>query len=1128
MILKADLHWLHGYPVGSEDGVVLWQPWCMPGREFPEIVPVDSSLVARAMKKLAWCQRAFSKNVLDVSELPGVDPTWYAHAERTLTRLAGAVHRPSNDRSSMRLRSSLPLDTPERPDSLELPFDSADDSDSVPRFREIWATASLRERSLLTTIAWADETCPLRQSRLTFVCNNISWLQPLSTVGHLEVLQLIRMIEDDGWAPWSWLPQVLAIEGCFEVPAKELERYADRLKNWLNCHDTPLPEPPATSLACFLVHAISRLFECRASHRRKVLELIPLLLRSGVVHLNRQPWHTLQCEILPIIVTIQQQARHWNSKEEKAWCELAQQELSRLDRSCLTELPFDDILANLITLAEYARPELLRNVRAVLQALDDAHAVRSSEGFDPACFFFQVLLLRESAMRLQFNGNSREFCRYLHTVADHLKQNAAEHRLFQLWHNQTRRLANSQFNQWRHYGMIPNIELRGNRWKEYLQLTVRASASDSAFDEDQAFVLATLLRVFSDLEEAYSQFEQLRRLNLIDHCTESTIDAAMELHSTTFPLASLVKSLSQLDQHRRGYSGCVRILHAQLSVRGWSDLIPRMLCRGKVDLLRRLLDLQRQLRPGLRLTMNPATRPENPEVPAWANGLPDALLPTVALFAAIAPNAERVVARLIHQACPLASHIVREIAALKERLSSHAKPEHLKLRLQNLERRLSEPTALTEATALRLNEKIQQRLERYVLEDFGSQFRQVLLSDAERCSGLPDIGRFLTNRRYAELIKGLMLLEDPFRSLGFRLLRLQWTRESWDRVCEPENQRFLEQLKSRGLKTDPWLNSATLLTTEYQGKTVRIGFETDVAEILLMGHYFDTCLSPDGFNFFSAVSNAVDVNKRILFARDHHGKVIGRCLLTLGDSGFLMTYHPYCHESEFPMSQHVADIATRLAADMGTIVAQHDKVSSLVAPRWYDDHAQDLGNSVTSENAPMLLALKTAEESKIIDILQQSFAPFGLTCTSLTIVLRLPAFQERPELIRPLIPFVRQLEQQLSPEILLQAARLAHRCGAREFATEILHKYAKDYLTAEARRCGGLIGDHLELVSTLTAYDPSCALRILRATRTRDVRADDEETNAIRLQVLSTAHAALGRQELARRLCQKSGNQGTA
>ena len=36
----------------------------------------------------------------------------------------------------------------------------------------------------------------------------------------------------------------------------------------------------------------------------------------------------------------------------------------------------------------------------MLQALDDAHDVRNSEGFDPVCFFFQVLLLRESAMEL--------------------------------------------------------------------------------------------------------------------------------------------------------------------------------------------------------------------------------------------------------------------------------------------------------------------------------------------------------------------------------------------------------------------------------------------------------------------------------------------------------------------------------------------------------------------------------------------------------------------------------------------------------------------------------------------------------------------------------------------------------
>ncbi len=1130
MILKADLHWLHGFPAGSEDGVVLWQPWCIAGRGFPDIVRVDSSLVARAMKKLAWCQRAFSNDSLGVTELTGVDPPWYDRAEQTLTRLASAVHLSSCAGSSLRRRSSSLVTPSQRMEPLErqLPFDSADAPDSAPSsFRTIWEVADPDERLLLTAIAWTDETCPLRQSRLTFVCHNLSWLRQLRTVGHNEVLQLISMIEDDGWAPWSWLPGALKIEGCFEIPVRGLGQYVAGLINWLRNRETPLPEPPSTSLACQLVGTIRQLYACRASHRRKVLELIPLLLRSGVVRLNRQPWQTLQSDLLPILVTIQQQGRHWNCKEEKAWCDLAQQELSKFDQSSLNELPFGDIFANLVTLAEYARPTLLRSVRAVLRALDDAHAVRSPDGFDPACFFFQLLLLRESAMRLQLNGNSQQLCRYLETVADHVKRNAADPHLFQLWHEQTRRLANFQFNQWRQYLMIPVVELRGVRWKEYLQLTLRASAGDPAFDEDQASLLATLVRVFPDADEAFFQFEQLRQSKLFDCCTESAIDAALQLHSAAYPFASLVKSLSQLDQHRRGYSGCLRILHGQFSVHGWPDLIPRMLCRGEIEPIRRLLEVRRCVRTSLFVTLSPKPRPDHPQLPAWATGLPDALLPAIALFAAIAPGAERVIARLLQQVCPSAWHIAQEIAALKERLASHAKPEHLKLRLQNLEKWLSEPVVLTEAASHRLNEKIWQRLERHVLDDFSCQFHQALLADVERCSGLQDVPRFLANRRYAELIQGLMRLEDPFRSMGFRLLRLQWNGEAWDRICEPENLRFLEQLKSRGLRTDPWLNSATLLTTEYQGKTVRIGFETDVAEILLMGHYFDTCLSPDGFNFFSAVSNAVDVNKRILFARDHHGKVIGRCLLALGDSGFLMTYHPYCHENEFPMSQHVADIAARLAADMGTIVAQHDTVSRLVAPRWYDDHAQDLGNSITSENAPLLLALKTAEESKIVDVLQQCFAPCGLTGTTLTIVMRLPSFLERPELIRPLIPLVRQFEHQLSPEILLQSARLAHQCGASEFAAEILRKYAKSFLTAEVRRCGGLNGYLLDLVSALTEYDPSYALRILRATRAREVRADDEETNATRLQALSTAHAALGRHELARTLRQKTGNHGT-
>lgn len=1112
MILKADLYWLHGYPVSSENSVVLWQPWCNPERGFPELVHVDATLVTRAQQKLAWCLRAFSKGSVAKCELPGIHPNWFEQAQRILEHLATRVQ------TTRVTRASLAADAL----AMDPSFSST--------FHELMETAGTEERSFLNSVAWVDLTCPQRQIRLSFVCDNFDWLRKLvshRSIGPWSAIQLVRMMEEDGPAAWSWLPKVLEAPECFGVPTSELTRYVESLKAWLSNRQVPLPQPPGTQLANHLLMLITRLFECRASHRRIVLELAPYFLRADAIAISSPPWQFLQDRILPLITTIQKQAQHWNQAEETTWCELAIQEQSLLDRNTIYDLPFSDVVANLITLAEYARPALIRSVRSVLQTLEDAHTVRSPSAFDPACFFLQILLLRESAMRLTIDGNSRKLCQYLQTVADHLKNNAAAPALFRMWTDHTRRMHNSQFCHWRKYMMVPADTLSVILWRPYLSLIQQAS-DDPAFDEDHVYLLESLLMRLPQNEDVFATFRQLKQIGDVDSYTDSAIEIAQVLQSERYSFVTLAKALSQLDKNYRGESGQVRVLQAQMEVFGWPDVLPQLLCGNELGTLKRLLSTRRRLSPELRATIQPAARPENPTVPSWTIELPEALHGPVATLAAITPNARRLVARILHAVCPLASRTEREIAALEARVGSHPQPEFLLRRLGNLRQRRNAPAVLLPAAIEKLTQKLQLCINRHVLADFHQRIQQTLISVAVLHSRLPAIGTYLSNRRYAALIEGLMILQEPFRSMGFRLLRLQWNGEHWDRIREPENQRFLSLMERRGIRTAPWLSSETLLTTQYQRQTVRIGFETDPVDILLMGHYFDTCLSPDGFNFFSAVANAVDVNKRILFARDQHNRVVGRCLLVLGDSGMIMTYHPYCHENDFPMDRHVASIASKLAADMGTVVAQHDTVSSLVAPRWYDDSARDLGQSITSKDSPLLLGLQTVTEDDVVETLQAAFGLDGLTVTSLSTVLRLPVFAERPNLVRPLIPFLRQFEKQLSSETLLRAANCAHQCGAKDFAAEMLLKYSTDFLTTDIRRCRIPNRNHFELIDALTAYDASRALRILRATRGREVRDDQEETHGGRLKALSVAHAALGRRELAKSLLQKMGTQNGA
>jgi hypothetical protein len=292
-------------------------------------------------------------------------------------------------------------------------------------------------------------------------------------------------------------------------------------------------------------------------------------------------------------------------------------------------------------------------------------------------------------------------------------------------------------------------------------------------------------------------------------------------------------------------------------------------------------------------------------------------------------------------------------------------------------------------------------------------------------------------------------------------------------------------------------------------------FERDEVEMLLMGYHFDTCLSTDGCNFYSAIANAVDVNKQVLYARDGRGRVSGRCLFALGDAGSVMTFNPYCHDGEFPFSEHVASIAAELAANMNTFVSRRDRVSTLVAPNWYDDGAHDLGVSLDRDESPVRHAIATATEETLIELLAQALAPVGLSDTALALVVKLPELEERPHLVRPLVPMLEQYERHLPPCTLVAAASLAHEAKLHDYASRIVATRLPDWLVREIRRDG--VGSYpaSRALEMLIEYQPASALKALRQTRPRQVRTDDDERDEDRLLSLSRCYERLGRSNLA-------------
>jgi hypothetical protein len=283
-----------------------------------------------------------------------------------------------------------------------------------------------------------------------------------------------------------------------------------------------------------------------------------------------------------------------------------------------------------------------------------------------------------------------------------------------------------------------------------------------------------------------------------------------------------------------------------------------------------------------------------------------------------------------------------------------------------------------------------------------------------------------------------------------------------------------------------------------------------------MGYYFGTCLSPGDINFFSAVANAVDINKRVVYARDANGEVVGRCLFALGDAGTIVVFRPYCHDSNLGFTQLITEFANNLANEMGTVVSHTDHVSALLSPNWYDDGAYDLGNSIAADDSVVRLAIRDATEETLISALQTALAPVGLNNSMLEVMVQLPEFQRRPQLIRPLVPLIQSAEKHLGVSTLIEVALLADQAKIHDVASTILRRYALGWIRRQMNHGGYYKA--MATIQILIAYHPSIALRSLRETRQRDIHCDNDESDQQRRQLLADCHQALGRPRLASEL----------
>ena len=153
---------------------------------------------------------------------------------------------------------------------------------------------------------------------------------------------------------------------------------------------------------------------------------------------------------------------------------------------------------------------------------------------------------------------------------------------------------------------------------------------------------------------------------------------------------------------------------------------------------------------------------------------------------------------------------------------------------------------------------------------------------------------------------------------------------------------------------DAWLGEypQTYRCPTVAGARVRLHLERDPVRILQMGNYVNTCLSLGQSNSFSAVANACELNKRVIYALDATGRVVARQLIGINDEGDLVGFLVYVAVPDGRQAEELRAIVTHytaaFAARCGLRQSESGEVPQLFAEEWYNDGIRAWGEGAAA------------------------------------------------------------------------------------------------------------------------------------------------------------------------------------
>jgi len=213
---------------------------------------------------------------------------------------------------------------------------------------------------------------------------------------------------------------------------------------------------------------------------------------------------------------------------------------------------------------------------------------------------------------------------------------------------------------------------------------------------------------------------------------------------------------------------------------------------------------------------------------------------------------------------------------------------------------------------------------------------------AHLCHGLPKVHAKGAVQHAVQLLGSI----DHNRRGLRRFLHAYWNGQFSYLAEHPATQAWVKRHPKISVKI--WKEG--LVLSERIGRmSIELKIEDDPMEVLKMGTYVGSCLGLGGVCADSSAAVLLDMNKQVVYARDQHGKVLGRQLLALSKDDQLVCFSVYPLNTKSQVHALFLKYDRDFAKLLGLPLYKEDKdgrqqsydIENILSDYWWDDGPWD-------------------------------------------------------------------------------------------------------------------------------------------------------------------------------------------